>query len=110
MALAWKEIEKRIAEWLNSVAVPATRKSKMYMGEAVEDIEFDGFSLEVKSRGVLPKYIDQWVEQATANSDGKIPAVIWHKDGTHIGKQFIILKLSDFKKIVESWKGDNVSN
>jgi hypothetical protein len=104
-ALAWKAIEKRIANWLSQGPIKATRQSKIFMGEAVEDISWGPISVEVKSRGVVPKYIDQWLDQATTNSDGKIPAVFWHRDTMREGKQFVILKASDFKYIIEEWKG-----
>jgi hypothetical protein len=107
VALAWKAIEKRIANWLSQGPIKATRQSKIFMGEAVEDISWGPMSVEVKSRGVVPKYIDQWLEQATTNAGGKIPVVLWHRDGMHEGKQFAILKASDFKFIVEEWKGKN---
>lgn len=109
-ALAWKAIEKRITEWLNSPLIPATRKSKMYLGDAVEDIEWDGFSVEVKSRGVVPKYIDEWLKQATTNCGNRVPVVFWHRDGMHVGEQFVVMKAKDFKAVVEEWKGNNVTN
>jgi hypothetical protein len=106
MALAWKAIEKRIAAWLSTGPIQATRQSKIFMGDAVEDIEWGPTSIEVKSRGVVPKYIDQWLQQATVNSNGRIPVVLWHRDGMHEGKQFAILKATDFKQIIEElWKG-----
>jgi predicted HTH domain antitoxin len=104
-ALSWKAIEKRITEWLNSEAIPAIRKSKMFLGENVEDIEYNGFSIEVKSRGVVPKYIDEWLRQATHNCGNRVPVIFWHRDGMHSGEQFVVLKAKDFKAYVERKEG-----
>jgi len=105
MTKNWKAVEKRICEWLDGV-IPATRNSKIFMGDAVEDIAWDGFSIEVKSRNIFPKYLYAWFEQATTNANGKVPIIIWHHDGMRIGKQLVVIKAEDFKNLVERWEGN----
>jgi len=101
-AKSWKAVERNITGWLNKNGIiPAVRNSKIFMGEAVEDIAWNGFSIEVKSRGIFPKYIHEWFSQATANSKGKIPVIVWHEDNTHTGNEVVVMKINDFKTYVE---------
>jgi len=71
-------------------------------GEAVEDIEWGPLSLEHKTRKrPIPDYLQGWMAQAEKNSDIRIPAVIWHQDGMHLGKEFVIITLTDFINLVK---------
>jgi hypothetical protein len=97
----WKNKEVQLTEWLNGNPWPATRKSRALRGEAVEDIEWGPVSVELKTRANFPpQYLLDWLTQAERNAEGKVPALIIHKDATRLGNQLIILRLSDFCALV----------
>jgi len=70
-------------------------------GEAVEDIEWGPLSIEHKTRKrPIPDYLHDWMAQAETNSGTRIPVVVWHQDGMHLGKEFVIMTLRDFVNVL----------
>ncbi len=100
----WKQKEQEFVAWLNEIKVSweAIRRSRGQRGEAVEDIEFGPLSVELKTgRKLLPKYLLEWLEQATTNCEGRIPTVIAHSDRMRKGDQAVILRYRDFVRLLE---------
>ena len=94
---SWKYAEKRIAEWYSDLGPDASRKSTAQRGQAVEDIEWGKFSIEVKTRRTVPGYLHEWMEQAAANAVTKTPVVHWHQDHQHTENDFVVMRAQDFR-------------
>lgn len=109
----WKQGEKTLTTWLNEVAKDspfvATRESTGQRGEAVEDISFGPLSIEMKSRqGKYPKYIEDWVAQATRNAPpDTFPIVVWHPDRTKYGDELAIMPLNKLIELIIKLNNNN---
>ena len=94
---SWKQKEIALVEWLNAKKLwVAKRMSRGRRGEAVEDVQWGPFSVELKTRKFVPKYLLDWLAQAKANSKGRTPLVLLHKDRMLWGEQIVLLTLNDF--------------
>lgn len=93
----WKEKEKQLVEWLNTQKLwVAERMSRGLRGEAVEDVRWGPFSVELKTRkSAPPQYVLDWLAQAEANSNGRIPIVLVHRDRMVWGEQVVMMELCD---------------
>ena len=98
---SWKSYEKKLTEFLSQGPIRAIRKSRGLRGEAVEDVAWAAFSLEAKTRKKWPAYIKKWMAQAKANCEERIPVVVWHEDRSHLPNDLVVLRLQDFKNLVE---------
>jgi len=96
----WKEGEKRIAAWYSESGHPATRRSTALRGEAVEDIEWGWFSIEVKTRKTVPQYVHEWMEQALRNAELRTPVIHWHQDRQHLDDDYVVMRAKDFRRWV----------
>ena len=94
----WKNKEIVLVEWLNTKGLwLAERMSRGLRGEAVEDVQWGPFSIELKTRkSIPPQYLLDWLAQAKANSEGRIPIVLMHKDRMQWGEQVVMIPLTDF--------------
>ncbi len=98
MTKSWKEVEKRLTLWYNETHAPATRMSTGMRGEAVEDINWaNRFSIEVKTRKKIPKYIKKWLLQTVRNSGTRYGIVHWHQDGIHAENDIVLMGAETFR-------------
>lgn len=93
----WKRGEKKITEWYSDLGPEATRTSRYFRGEAVEDVEWGKFSIEIKTRKKIPQYIHDWMAQAEANARDKIGVVHWHQDHQRLDNDLIIMRACYFR-------------
>jgi len=100
MAKNYKKVEKNLTTWWGALGLPTKRQSRERFGEAVEDIAAGPLSVEVKSRKQTPAYVQNWMDQAVENSDGRIPVVHWHRDNARYDNDLIILRAQDLRKLV----------
>ena len=104
----WKGGEKLLTEWLDKQGLwPATRTSTGARGEAVEDIDWGLFSVELKTRRTLPVYLFEWLKQASKNRNSKIPVVMAHQDHLPTGKQIVIMDLNWFIELLRKYEKEN---
>lgn len=98
---SWKSKEKQFREWFEALGLwPATRESTGKRGEDVEDIAWGPFSVEVKTRKTLPRWLFDWVTQSVHNCDGKLPIVVAHEDYLPMGSQLVVMRLDMFVELV----------
>jgi hypothetical protein len=102
MAKAWKQKERDLTRWLSRGRfLDAIRISRHELGSKVADILWGLFSIELKTRKEkIPNYLKSWMHQATRNTGGGIPVVVWHEDYAQMGTQYVVLRLSDFWNLV----------
>ena len=68
-----------------------------------EDVTTSVFSIEVKSRESVPKWLTHAIEQAEAHApDGKLPLAVIHTLGQRHDDDLVVLRLSAF----EEWFGE----
>jgi hypothetical protein len=89
----WKQAERRIADILGGRRVPVSGRSR---GDT-PDIEHHTLSVEVKSRKVLPAWLEDAMRQAEAASkDGELPVAVLHQDGKRHTEALVVIRLEDF--------------
>ena len=96
-----KRNEKALTDRLNDTLRKFGKFKKI--GTLVgEDIENGVFSIEAKSREVLPAFITKTYQQAVDNckDEGKIPLVVLHPHGGRREDDLCIIKLSDFETLL----------
>lgn len=93
---AWKSSERAIAALLGGLRVPITGRQR----GATPDIQHARFSIEVKRKQALPKWLFQDAfEQADASNPSNLtPLVIveWAKGRGHKLERFAVVRLEDF--------------
>jgi len=98
----WKGKEIQLTQWLSSNGVfKATRRSRAQMGESVEDISWGPFSVELKTRKTVPKYLLEWMAQAERNAGTAVPVVVIHQDHASMGDQLVMLRLSALLRLIK---------
>ncbi len=96
---SWKSCERGVAELLGRRRVPVSGRGR----GAVPDGEHDRLSIEVKSRGRVPAWLEEAVSQAeAAATDGRTPVAVVHRSGQSYGDALVVLRLRDFGGLVES--------
>ena len=94
----WKNCERAIAAKIGGV-----RLSNHGLGLQTPDVETEAYSVEVKSRKVLPAWLTGAVAQAVRNaSAGKLPLVVLHEVGRRHDNDLVILRMGDFQE----WFGE----
>ena len=89
---AWKNTERKIAKRLGGERVPITGRQR---GD-VPDVKHDIYSLEIKHRKELPKWIHDAMNQAKAAVRGaQVPVVVLHEAGRRHDDDYVIFRLSD---------------
>lgn len=85
------------------------RLTKLIGGERVsilgkEDIRFDKFAIEVKSRKTF--VAEKWFQQAEKNAQArsKVPLLIVHITRKRHNNDLVVLRLKDFMKILKEKK------
>jgi len=69
-----------------------------------EDVEFPLISAEAKERKKIPAFICHCLNQAQANSDGKIPVVFLHELSKEHDDDVVIMRLVDWRKMYRKFK------
>lgn len=88
----WKAAERRVAAALGGQRVPITGRAR---GD-VPDVAHERLSVEVKSRGSLPRWLCEALEQAeAAAAGGRVPVAILHRTGDRYDRALAVLRLSD---------------
>jgi hypothetical protein len=96
----WKTVERTIAKRLGGKRVPITGRQR---GD-VPDIDHHYFSIEVKQRDFIPKWLFLAIEQAEAAKKGKQkPVGIWHITGEKYDDALCIMRLKDFEEILKGY-------
>ena len=93
----WKKHELKTAEALGGERIPITGRQR---GSA-PDVAHDALSIECKQRQVIPKWINEAMEQAQASikSPEQVPIVVIHGTGMKYEDDYVMLTMKDFKKI-----------
>ena len=90
----WKHCERMVAKLLGGVRTGCN-------GESRRDIEHPRWSIEVKHRKELPKWIHEAYNQADLEKEHHIPIVVLHQKGTKYDDCYVLTKLNYFKEIVD---------
>lgn len=93
----WKRIERRVAQIVGGVRNPVDGRGDK------PDVSSDHFSIEVKHRTALPKWIGRaWLQAQRGAKDSKrIPLVYIHQKHKRLTDGYVIIKLGDFMKCIE---------
>jgi hypothetical protein len=98
---AWKNTERRVAAILGGERVPVTGRQR---GSA-PDIAHPSLAIEVKHRAILPAWIRDAMDQAQASVRGEqLPIVVLHQAGDRFASSFVVLELSDFSTLFNSYE------
>ena len=100
----WKDVERAIAKRLGGerISNKGLGLHDVKTGAATTDVEAGLFSVEVKHRKALPKWILDALQQTSDNAkDGRIPIVLLHQARMHHDKDTIMLRLQDFERLCE---------
>jgi len=90
MGETWKRVEREIAKRFGTNRNTAK-------GLAVPDVVTESFSIEVKSRKKVPRWIKNAVKQAENNCvSGTLPLVVIHESGEPYNDALVIMRLKDF--------------
>ncbi len=93
----WKSAERKIAAILGGRRVPVSGRG---LGDG-PDIDHPLLSVEVKSRSGFPAWLQDSLRQAELSArDGKTPAVVLHPDGKRYADALVVLRLSEFAKLL----------
>ena len=88
----WKQTERAIARILGG-----ERMSNHALGRRTPDVETTSYSVEVKHRGSLPRWLLNAIAQAERNApQGKLPLVILHARGHRHLDDLVVLRLGAF--------------
>jgi len=89
----WKKAEREIAARLGSHREGPT---------GAADILTDEFSVEVKHRKTLPKWLHQAMEQSEGHTPpGKKALVVLHETGQRYDDCYVVVRLSDFTELLK---------
>jgi len=90
---AWKATERRVGALLGGRRVPVTGRQR---GSA-PDVEHVDYSIEVKHRAKLPRWILEAMDQANkAASGAQLPIVVLHQSGDRFAEALVVIKLENF--------------
>lgn len=94
MSKQWKNVEKAIAKLFGGKRVGVT-------GLNTEDVEHDIFSIEVKHRLAIPKWLMDFVEQAEKECDSdKLSLVIIHGKNMKYEDNLAIIRVGELIKLI----------
>ncbi len=86
----WKAAERRLCKMLGG-----TRRGPT--GRDDSDCVHEWLAVEVKCNKKMPKYIMDWMVQASRNSEsGHLPIVVWHYPSRPYKSSIVMLRLGDF--------------
>lgn len=103
----WKQAETEIATRLGGVRVPVSGRGR---GDR-PDIEHPRFAPEVKHTRNAFDLVTRAMAQAKAAAEGtaKVPLVAVHKEGQPYDETFVVLRLADFARLVETGREEDGS-
>ena len=93
----WKHCERMVAKLLGGVRTGCN-------GESRRDIEHPRWSVEVKHRKDMPKWIDDAYAQSELEKEHRVPIVVLHRKGEKYDDCYVLMKLIDFKEIFNEQK------
>jgi hypothetical protein len=89
----WKSCERKVAALLGGRRVPVSGRGR---GD-LPDVEHKCLSVEVKSRKIIPAWLEDAMRQAEASAkDGQLPMAVLHQDGCRYVDSLVVLRLKDF--------------
>ena len=93
MSNAWKDAEKAVAKYLGGTRVSRGAN----FSESKEDVEHPLFSIEVKERKKVSKFLIEILDQADKYNNGKqISIGVLHQLGKRHDNDIVLIRLSDF--------------
>lgn len=93
-----KRFERKVAERLGG------KRTGVLGGE---DVMHPIYSIECKSREVMPKWFSKFWEQTMANcEEDKVPLLVIHLTNQRHDEDWVVMKLKDFEKRCETKKAD----
>lgn len=94
----WKRVEEQVMEQLGG-----ERTGPKGYGHAVEDGHVGHFSVEIKHRKDVPKWLLAAIAQAENNAPkGSLPIVVIHPKHARYDNSIVVLRLAEFR----DWFGD----
>lgn len=67
-----------------------------------EDLEHLLFSVEVKSRQLPPKWLEDWMTQAEDNCpENRVPLVYMHEISKRRDEDLVFMRVKDFRKVFQ---------
>jgi len=91
----WKRHERSVAKALGGQRVPVNGRA------GNPDVAHPLLAIECKERRSLPRWIEEAMAQAEkAATDGRLPVAVLHQAGERRGKDLVLLRLADFKRLL----------
>ena len=85
----WKHCERMVAKLLGGERTGCN-------GESRRDVEHDRWSIEVKHRKTLPKWLHSDMKQAEIEAEHRVPIVVLHVKNLTYEKSYVIIRIDDF--------------
>jgi len=102
---AWKQFEREVAKRLGG-----TRRPVMGHEPGGTDIDHPTLAVQCKKRGKkYPVYLTDWIGGLVAACPDKIPIVVWGLKHRKVDDAAVIMKLSDFERLLGVVKGGKVA-
>ena len=87
----WKHCERMVAKLLGGERTGCN-------GESRRDVEHPRWSIEVKHRKTLPKWLHSAMEQAETEAEHRVPIVVLHEKYFTYEDSYVIMRLNNFTK------------
>ena len=87
----WKHCERLVAKLLGGERTGCN-------GESRRDVEHPRWSIEVKHRKTLPKWLHSAMEQAETEAEHRVPIVVLHEKNLTYEDSYVIMRLNNFTK------------
>ena len=87
----WKHCERMVAKLLGGERTGCN-------GESRRDVEHDRWSIEVKHRKTLPKWLHSAMKQAEIEAEHRVPIVVLHEKNLTYEDSYVIMRLNNFTK------------
>ena len=89
----WKAVERRIARQFGTERTGP-------QGRAVSDVITGEFSIEVKTRKLIPLWLHAAMDQAERNAvENTMPVVVLHQVGQRSDHDLVVMSLAMFRKL-----------
>ena len=87
----WKHCERMVAKLLGGERTGCN-------GESRRDVEPPRWSIAVKHRKTLPKWLHSAMEQAETEAEHRVPIVVLHEKNLTYEDSYVIMRLNNFTK------------
>ena len=97
----WKRTERLIAKKMGGMRIPVSGVARGFKGDILHDI----FHVEVKYGKQIPKTVYEWYKKTKKQCPKeKIPIVVMKPKNSK--KNFVLIELDDFMRVVRRGKED----